>query len=160
MPCEHGDDHREALRIDAGGHAPGHREVGLCDEGLHLEQDRPRTLERAGHCGARLAVDGSPEDLGRVRDADEPRARHLEHADLVRRAEPVLDRSQHAVGAVAVALELEDTIDEVLQHARPSDGPVFRDMPDENRHDPGALRDPQQACRRLADLRHRAWRRA
>ena len=35
-------------------------------------------------------VDGAPEELGRVGDADEPRAGHLEHAELVRRAEAVL----------------------------------------------------------------------
>ena len=55
MAREHGDDHREALRVDAGADAPGHRQVGRCDEGLDLEQQRARSLERARDRGAYLA---------------------------------------------------------------------------------------------------------
>ena len=52
---EHRDDHREALGVDAGADAPRHREVGRRDEGLDLDQERPRPLERARHRGADLA---------------------------------------------------------------------------------------------------------
>src|SRR4051794_1423603 len=62
VAAEHGDDHREPLRIDAGADPARHREVGLRDERLDLEQDRPRPLERARNGRADLAVDGAAEE--------------------------------------------------------------------------------------------------
>ena len=89
-----------------------------------------------------------------------PGAGHLEHAELVRRAEAVLDRAQDAVGVVAVALELEHAVDEVLEHARAGDRAVLRHVADEERRDAGLLGDAQEPRRRLAHLRDRAGRRA
>ena len=100
-----------------------------------------------------------PEQLGRVGHADETGRGHLEHAELVRRAEAVLRRAQDAVLVVAVALELEDAVDEVLEHARPRDRAVLRDVSDEHRRDAGLLRDAQEPRCGLAHLRHRAGRR-
>ena len=62
---------------------------------------------------------------------DEPVRGHLEDAELVRRAEPVLGCPQDAMLAIAVALELEDAVDQVLEDARPGDGAVLRDVTDE-----------------------------
>ena len=71
VPREHGDDHREALRVDARPHPARHREVGGRDEGLDLEQQRPRALERAGDGRADLAAVRAgrtpPTDRGRRR---------------------------------------------------------------------------------------------
>ena len=39
------------------------------------------------------------------------------------------------MGVVAVALELEHAVDEVLEHARACDGAVFCHMPDEEERD-------------------------
>ena len=47
VAAEHGDDHREALRVDARADAPRHGEIGRRDERLDLEQQRARPLERA-----------------------------------------------------------------------------------------------------------------
>ena len=55
VPASDGDDHREPLRVDAGRDAARHGEVGRRDERLDLEQDRPRSLERARDGGADLA---------------------------------------------------------------------------------------------------------
>ena len=132
---QHRDDHRQALRVDPRADPPRHREIGRRDERLDLEQQRPRSLERAGDRGADLAVDRAAEDLGRVRHADETGAGHLEDAQLVGRAEPVLGRSQDAVRVVALALELEHTVDQVLEHARAGDRTVLRHVTDEyHRH--------------------------
>ena len=79
------------------------------------------------------------EELRRVGHAEQPGAGHLEHAELVRRAEAVLVAAQDAVLAVAVALELEDAVDEVLEHARPGDRAVLRHMPDEDSRDAGSF---------------------
>ena len=43
---------------------------------------------------------------------------HLEQAELVGRAEAVLDGPQQSQGVVAVALEGEHGVDHVLEHAR------------------------------------------
>ena len=59
---------------------------------------------------------------------------------------------------VAVALELEHAVDEVLEHARPRDRAVLRDVADEDRGDAALLRDAEQARRRLAHLRDGAGR--
>ena len=89
-----------------------------------------------------------------------PGAGHLEDAELVRRAEAVLRGAQDAVRAVAVALELEHAVDEVLEHARAGDRAVLRHVADEEDRDAVLLRDPQQARGRLAHLGDRAGRRA
>src|SRR5437763_11365253 len=115
MSAEHGDDHRQPLGIDAGADAARHGEIRGRDERLDLEQDRPRSLQRAGDGGADFPL-AAAEELRRVRYADEPIAGHLEDAELVGRAEAVLRRPQNTVSVVAVALELEHTIDEVLEH--------------------------------------------
>ena len=66
--------------------------------------------------GARVA---SPTKRARgVLDLHEPAVAHLEHAHLVGGAEAVLERAQRAVGALALALELQHAVDQVLEHAR------------------------------------------
>jgi hypothetical protein len=92
------------------------------------------------------------EDLRGVRDADEAGSGHLEDAQLVRRAEPVLDRTQDAVGVVAVAFELEHAVDQVLEDARPRDGTVLRHVADEEGRHAALLGDAQKARSRLAHL--------
>ena len=61
---------------------------------------------------------------------------------------------------VAVALELEHAVDEVLEHARAGDGAVLGHVADEDRGDTRLLGDAEQPRRRLAHLRHRARSRA
>ena len=87
-----------------------------------------------------------------------PVAGHLEDAELVRRAEAVLHRAQDAVRAVAVALELEHAVDEVLEHARPGDRAVLRHVADEEDRDAALLGDAQEPRGRLAHLGDRAGR--
>ena len=161
VPGEHGDDHREPLRVDAGADPARHRQVGRRDERLDLEQQRPRALERAGDRGADLAAPRcgrrAPRGPG---TPTSPVPVISKTRELVRRAEAVLRRAQDAVGVVAVALELEHAVDEVLEHARAGDGAVLRHVTDEERRDAGLLRDPQEPRRGLANLRDRAGRRA
>ena len=62
--------------------------------------------------------------------------------------------------AVAVALEVQDAVDEVLEDAGPRDVSVLRHVPDEERGDAQLLRHAEHPARCLADLGHRARRRA
>ena len=160
VPSEDGDDHGQALRVDAGGDAARHREVARRDERLDLEEERARPFERADDRRSRLVVLRAAEDRGRVVHPLEPRAGHLEDAQLVRRAEAVLDGAEDPMGAVAVALELEHAVDEVLEHARSRDRTLLRHVPDEERGDSLLLGDAEQAAGRFADLRDRTGGRA
>ena len=89
---------------------------------------------------------------------DEPGAGHLEDAQLVGRAEAVLGGAQDPVRVVALALELEHAVDEVLEHARTGDRAVLGHVPDEQHGDAVLLADPEQARGRLAHLSDRAGR--
>ena len=77
---------------------------------------------------------------------------HLEDADLVGRAEPVLRRPQEPQRGVALALEVDDGVDQVLERLRAGDRAVLGDVADEDHRDPVALREIHQPQRRLADL--------
>ena len=119
------------------------------------------------------SIDGEHDRARRARRlADEPRARvehldqaaraHLEHAALVRRAEAVLQRAQRPVGPLALALELQDAVDEVLEHARAGERALLRHVADEQHRDRvrlGDLHDPRGDLAHLAD-RARARRSA
>src|SRR6266513_2143058 len=153
---EDGDDHRQALRVDPGRDPPRHREVGRRNEGLDLERDRPGSLQGAGHGGTDLAFRAASGQLRGLWDADEPGTGHLEHSELVRRPEAVLHRTENPVRVVAVALELEHAVDEMLEHARTGDGAVLGHMADEEGGDVSLLRNPQESRRRLTNLRDRA----
>ena len=56
----------------------------------------------------------------RIGHLDQAALGHLEHADLVGRAEPVLDRAQDAELMAALAFEVDHGVDHVLEHARPA----------------------------------------
>ena len=157
LAAEDGDDHGQALRVDAGGDPAGHGEIGLRDERLDLQEQRSRPLERAGDGRSDLAV-ATAEQLRRVGDADQTCAGHLEDAELVRRAEAVLGGAEDAVGAVAVALELKDAVDEMLEDSGPGDGTVLRHVADEEDGDAGLLGDSQEAGGCFPDLSDRAGR--
>ena len=90
----------------------------------------------------------------------QPRARHLEHAELVRGPEPVLHRTQDAVRVIAISFELQNAVDEVLEDSRPRDGSILRHVSDENRRDARFFCGAQQSCSRLAHLSDGSRRRS
>ena len=101
----------------------------------------------------------SPEEQGRgVGDLRQAAVGHLEHADLVGRAEAVLDGAQDAELVAALALEVEHGVDHVLEHARAGDGAVLGDVADQQDGDAAALGERDQRLRRGAHLGDRAGR--
>ena len=64
------------------------------------------------------------------------------------------------MGVVAVTLELEHAVDEMLEHARPGDRAVFGHVADQKRGDVRLLGDAQESRSRLANLGDRPRRRA
>ena len=100
--------------------------------------------------GARVA---SPTKRARgIRDLDQPARAHLEHADVVGRAEAVLERPQRPVRALALALELQHAVDEVLEHARAGQRALLGHVADEQHRDPARLRQPRDPVGDLAHL--------
>ena len=91
-------------------------------------------------------------------DLDEAALAHLEHAGLVRRAEAVLERAQRAVGPLALALELQHAVDEVLEHARAGQRALLGHVADEQHGDGARLGEPRDAVGDLAHLADDAGR--
>ena len=116
------------------GRRPARRAVaGRRAERLDLDGQRARSLERDrdGGSGRRRLVLRLEEEAAGVVDLGQAVAAHLEHADLVRRAEPVLRRAQQARRPQALALEVDHRIDEVLERPRPGDRSLLGDVADE-----------------------------
>ena len=60
---------------------------------------------------------------------------------------------------MALALEVQHGVDQVLEHARPGQRAFLRDVADEERRDAAALRQRHEARAALAHLRDAAGRR-
>ncbi len=159
MPPEDRHEHRQAVAVEADGDAARHRQLGLVDERLHLDEEAARALDGDVHGGAGRRRRLAQEKGGGVGHRLEARPRHLEDAELVGGAEPVLGGAQRAVEAVAVALELEHRVDHVLQHPGAGDRALLGHVPDEEDGGAGVLGQAQEAARRFAHLAHAARRR-
>ena len=131
----------------------GRREVARRDERLHLGDERAPALEGhrdAGAGDADVAVgEEQPAGVGQPDDAD---VGEVEAAHLVGRAVAVLHRADQAQPGVPVALELDDDVDEVLEHPRAGDRAVLGHVADEQDGDAAALGRLDEAGRHLADL--------
>ena len=77
------------------------------------------------------------------------------NARVARRAEAVLQRAQRPVRALALALELEHAVDQVLEHARAGERALLGDVADEEDGDAACLGEPRDA---VGDLSHLADR--
>ena len=129
------------------------------DERLDLDEQRPAALEgRRDDAARRRPVVVGEEGPGRIGDLAQAALAHLEHADLLGRAEAVLGRPQQPQRAVALALERQDRVDEVLEGLRPGERAVLGHVADEDDRDPVALGELHQPERRLADLADAAGR--
>ncbi len=131
--------HRQTVAVPADHRAPGCCKGAGGDERLDLDQQRPAALDPGEHGRARDALLAIGEEQGGgVGDRHQAGLGHLEHADLVRRPEAVLDRAQDAEGVAALALEVEHGVDHVLEDARARQLPVLGDVADQQ-HGAAAL---------------------
>ena len=123
-------------------------EVGATSAWISTSK-RPRALDAGKHRGAGLAeIALGQEQLGRVGDLAQARAGHLEHADLVGRAEAVLHRAQDAELVRAFALERQHRVDHVLDHAGAGDLAVLGDVADQDDGGAGFLGEADERLRR------------
>ena len=138
----------------------GVAEGGGRDQGLDLDQQRPRALDagedrRARGDAASRSARNRAEGLA---TSARPALGHLEDADLVGRAEAVLDRAQDAELVAALALEVEHGVDHVLEHARAGDLAVLGDVADQHHGDAARLAKADQLVGGGAHLGDRAGR--
>ena len=149
---EHRDDHRDPGGVQPGRRTPWPLGGRRGHQRLYLGQQRASSLHGDRDAGAGdLLVVVLDEQAGRVGDRRDPVVGQVEAAHLVDRAEAVLHRADHAEPGVAVALEVEDHVDDVLEDARAGDRAVLGDVADEHRGDVAGLGDPDQ---RGGDLLH------
>ena len=114
---------------------------------LHLDQQHPAALHGGGDDAAAgltgLAVGARAvlfqEQVAGVADFGQALAGHLEQADLVGRPEAVLDAADDAVGVKAIALEVDDGIDDVLDDLGPGQRAGLGDVADDDDGGAGRL---------------------
>ena len=141
---------RQAVAVEARDDAARLLELRRRDQRLHLDEQRPRALHRRQHDAAGRARRLGDEARRGVEHLDQAALAHLEQARLVGRAEAVLQRAQLAVGALALALELQHAVDEVLEHARAGQRALLGHVPDEDHGGAarlGELHDPRRRPR-------------
>ena len=120
VPVQHRQQHGQAVAFQAHGQAPRIGRVRAIHQRLDLDQQRPRAFLRGHHAGAGdLLLVLRQEQRGRIGHAAQATVGHGEHAQLVDRAEAVLERAHQPVRGMRVALEVQHRVDDVLQHARP-----------------------------------------
>ena len=160
VTVQHREQQREPLRIEADGKTAGHRALDGIDERLNLDQQRTRAFERRDNRRSRHRLGMMrQEDRRRIGDAFQTPLGHGEDAELIRRAETILDRADETKARMRIAFEVEHRIDDVLENARARDRAFLRDVADENHDDAALLGKPRQLRRAFANLRDAAGRR-
>ena len=99
------------------------------EERLHLDEERPPALQHRHHRAAGDAGHAVPEHQRTgVGHGAQPVVAHFEDADLTGRAEAVLHRGEHAQGVVAVTVEGQHRVDQVLDRPRSGQVTVLGDV--------------------------------
>ena len=150
---EHGEHHRHPGGVEPGRRTP--RPLGgggVTSACTSASSGRRPSMVTATQVPGDLLVVVLDEQAGRVGDRGDAVGGEVEAADLVDRAEAVLHRPDHPEPGVAVALEVEHHVDEVLEHPRAGDRAVLGDVADEHGGDVAGLGDPDQRGGDLLDL--------
>ena len=133
MAVQHRQQHRQPVALEArptGGAGSARRES--TSAWISTSSGRVPSSVTSTHAARhRLAV-RRQEDRARVRHALQPALGHREHADLVDRAEAVLDRAHQAEARMRVALEVQHRVDHVLEHARAGERAFLGDVADQH----------------------------
>ncbi len=157
---QHRQHERQAVAVDAVGHPSRRHQLGRA-----RRAPGPRPAADASPPSRRGSTEpGLPRVASATKRAEasststRPVVAHLEDADLVGRPEAVLQRAQRPVGALALALEREHAVDEVLEHARTGERALLGDVADQHDRDAARLGDAHQAPGDLAHLPDRSRR--
>jgi len=159
VPRQHRDEHQDAVDIDPCRGAPRRPVAGWRDQRLDLDRQRARPLEGDGDgtAGHRRLL-RFEEEAARIGHLNQAVAPHLEHADLIGRAVPVLGGAKEAGRPHPLALKIDDGVDKVLQRARPRHRALLGDVADQRDAGCPRLGDLGEARRHLAHLPDAAGR--
>ena len=142
-----GEQHGQTPPVPADHGAPRRAERARPDQRLDLDQQRARALDPGEHRGPGHAGLALGEERAEDGHLDQTALGHLEHADLVGRAEPVLDRAQDPELMAALAFEIDHGVDHVLEHPRPGDLAVLGHVPDQQERRAAPLGEADQLVR-------------
>ena len=160
MAVQHREQHREAVLLQSHRQPPRIGRVRRVNQRLDLDQQRPRALLRDEDARARdFARVLRQENRRRIGNPAKALVGHREHAELVHRAEAVLEGAYQPEALVRVAFEVQHRVHDVLHHARARDRALLGDVADEHHDRPAGLRVARQVRHALAHLRDRAGRR-
>ena len=140
--AQHRQQQRDPRGVDAHRARPRPHRTGT-EQGLHLHQQRPPALQHRDDDAARDAGHAVPQEhRAGVRHGPQAVVTHLEDPHFAGGAETVLDRGQDAQGVVAVAVEGEDGVDEMLHGPRAGQIAVLGHVADEDDGHAGRLGQP------------------
>ncbi len=124
---EHGQQQRQPTAVHPLGRAPtGGLRRGLRRQRLHLDQQGPLALHGGEHRAPRRPrAPVAEEELIGVGHRSQAGVAHLEEPELPGRPEPVLGGPHHAQRVVAVSLDGEDRVHQVLEGAGAGQGPLL-----------------------------------
>ena len=144
----------ESLRAASGRHVATRR-VGEC---LHFNEEWAVSFERwhDDRTGCAWPAVGK-EHLAGIGHAHQATFRHFEHTEFTRRAKTVLGGAHDAQCMVAITLEREHGVDNVLEHARPSEASFFGDVANEDDGNVALLGFLHQSVRAPAHLNDGPW---
>ena len=162
---EHRQQQRQAAAVHTLGRAPARASRGA----VRAVRAWTSTSRARWPCMAgSTALPGAPgrrspeQQLVGVGHRGQPGVVHLEQPELAGGAEAVLGGAHRAQGVVAVPLDAEDGVDEVLQRARAGQGPLLGDVAHEHEGHPlelGQVHDEVGAGPHLAEAARGARRR-
>jgi hypothetical protein len=156
MAIEHRQQHCHPIGVQPLGDAPRRPEAHAVDQRLQFNEQRPAAFARDGDDAAGSGLRGAREkDRGRIADLLEPLRRHRKEPELVGGTKAVLRGPHDAKTAAGIAFEIEHGVHEMLEHARPRNGALFRHVADQHHGGAGRLRVAHQLRRALPQLRDR-----
>ena len=145
---QHGQYHGQPPAVPADDGASRRAQRRRINQRLDLDQHRPRAFDPGEHSRAagRSAAVGvtalAQKQTAGVGHGGQSVAGHLVNADFVGWAEAVLDRAQNPERMAALALEVQDGVDHVLDHLGAGDRAFLSDVADEDNRRPPALGQP------------------
>ena len=157
VAVQHRQQHGQAVTVQAHRQAPGAGATAV-HQGLNFHQQGARALQGHHHAAARhgFAVLAQKDGAG-VAHALQAFFGHGEDADLVDRAEAVLDGADQPKVGMRVALKVQHRVHHMLQYARPGQGTFFGHMADQHNGGAGGFGGARQMRGAFTHLRHRAW---
>src|SRR5258706_14125961 len=157
VAVQHREQHRETGLLQSHRQPPRIGRVRRVHQGLDLDEQRPRALLRDEDARARhFAGVLRKENRRRIGNAAKALVGHREHAQLVYRAEAVLEGADEPEALVRIAFEVQDCVYDVFHDARARDRALLGDVAHEHHDRPARLGVTRQVRHALAHLRDRA----